>query len=159
MRLRLASACLFAVLLAAPAAAQTAPDDGPAWVFLVGTWTCTLSNMATPLTVAYTHGANGSMYAQRVSAPLPNGGSYTAEGWISYDPSAKRWVYIAEGSAGDYTVSTTPGWHENVLVFTDVLQTGGASGDKTTLKKVNDTTVDAVVAAASGTVTQHCAKK
>ncbi len=159
MQLRLVTACLFAALLAAPAAAQTPPDDGPAWVFLVGTWACTVSNASTPVMVTYARGPRDASYTQHVSAPLANGTAYTADGWISYDPSAKRWVYIATGNVGDYTVATSPGWRENVLVLTDVLSTGGGTGGTTTFKKLNDTTVDATSVQPSGTVLQHCAKK
>jgi len=159
MKLRLVTACLFAALLAAPAAAQTPPDDGPAWAFFVGTWTCTVSSMpGTPVTVSYARGTRSASYTQHVGATFANGTAYAADGWISYDPSAKRWVYISEGSLGDYTVATTPGWHENVLVFTDVLSTGGETGT-TTIKKLNDTTADATVVQSSGPVTQHCVKK
>jgi hypothetical protein len=160
MKLRLGTACLFAALLAAPAAAQTPPDDGPAWAFLVGTWTCTVSNMpGTPVTVSYARGTRSASYTQHVSATFANGTAYAADGWISYDPSAKRWVYISEGALGDYTVATTPGWHEGVLVFTDLLLTGGETGGTTTIKKLNDTTADATLVQSSGTVTQHCVKK
>ena len=159
MQLRLLSACLFAALLAAPAAAQTPPDDGPACVFLVGTWTCTVSNMNAPVMVTYARGPRDASYTQHVSAAFPNGVAYTADGWLSYDPSAKRWVYIATGNLGDYTVATSPGWRENVLVLTDVLQTGGATGGTTTFKKLNDTTVDATAVQSTGTLSQHCVKK
>jgi hypothetical protein len=159
MTLRAILACLFALALTAPAAAQAPPDDGPAWAFLVGTWSCTLSNGMGPITVTYTRGSRDNNYLQHVSAPITGGGTYSAAGWISYDPAAKRWVYIAEGSIGDYTVATTPGWHENVLVFTHVLLTGGDSGGTTTLKKSGNAIVDATVVAANGTITQHCVKQ
>jgi hypothetical protein len=159
MTLRSILACLFAVALTAPAAAQAPPDDGPAWAFLVGTWSCTLSSGIGPVTVTYTRGPRDNNYLQHVSAPIAAGGTYSADGWISYDPGAKSWVYIAEGSLGDYTVTTTSGWHENVLVFKHVLLTGGDSGGTTTLKKVNDSTVDSSVVEASGSFTQHCVKR
>ncbi len=149
----------FAVALAAPAAAQAPPDDGPAWVFLVGSWSCTLSNGMGPIAVTYARGPRANNYLQHVSAPLSGGGTYSADGWISYDAAAKRWVYIAEGALGDYTVTTTPGWHENVLVFTHVLLTGGDTGGTTTIRKLSDSVVDATVTESSGTVTQHCVKK
>jgi drug/metabolite transporter (DMT)-like permease len=159
MKLRSIIACLFAACLTAPVAAQTPPDDGPAWAFLVGTWTCTVSNGMAPVTVTYTRGTRSASYVQHVSATLPSGVAYTAEGWLSYDPSAKRWVYIAEGALGDYIVSTSPGWHENVMVLTDVLTTGGDTGGTTTFKKLNDSTVDATGVHSSGTLSQHCVKK
>ena len=160
MKLRLASACLFAALLAAPAAAQTPPDDGPAWAFLVGTWSCTVSNApGATVTVTYVRGARSASYTQHVNATFPNGVAYAADGWLSYDPSAKRWVYIETGNIGDYTVATSPGWHENVMVMTDVLMTGGDTGGTTTFKKLNDTTVDAASVQSSGTLSQHCVKK
>jgi hypothetical protein len=157
MRLRLASACLFTALLAAPVAAQTVPDDGPAWVFLVGTWTCTASNVSVPLTLSYARKSAG-LYTQQVSASLPNGNTYNVNGWITYDASAKRWVYLAEGGLGDYSVATSPGWKEGVLVLTGILSSSGDS-EKSTLKRVNDTTVDGTVVSAAGTSTQHCVKK
>jgi hypothetical protein len=159
MTLRLVAACLFAALLAAPAAAQTPPDDGPAWVFLVGTWTCTSSSGLPTVTVTYARGARDASYTQHVSATFASGVAYAADGWISYDPLAKRWVYIAEGALGDYTVATSPGWRENVLLLTDVLSTGGVTGGSTTFKKLNGTTIDATSVQSSGTLSQHCVKK
>lgn len=156
---RLLAAFAVVLALAAPAAAQTPPDDGPAWVFLVGTWSCTLSNGMGPIAVTYARGARPNSYVQHVSAQLPNVGAYSSDGWVSYDASAKRWVYISEGALGDYEVLTTPGWHENVLVMTHVLASGGESGGTTTFKKLNDATIDAVETGASGTITQHCVKK
>jgi hypothetical protein len=159
MTIRPMLAVLFAAALAAPAAAQAPPDDGPAWAFMVGTWSCMLSNGMGPVTVTYARGARSASFTQHVGATLPNGTVYAADGWISYDPSAKRWVYFSEGALGDYLAATTPGWHENVLVFTDVLSTGGETGGTTTLKKTNDTTVDATVVSSAGTIGQHCVKK
>jgi hypothetical protein len=145
------------VALAAPAAAQTPPDDGPAWVFLVGTWSCTLST-GTPITVTYARGTRPYSYTQHVSAQLPNGIAYASDGWLSYDAGNKRWVFLSEGALGDYSVLTTPGWHENELLFTHVLDS--QDGARTsTFKKLNDATIDGSETDASGTVTQHCVKK
>jgi hypothetical protein len=157
MRLRLASACLFAALLTAPAGAQSVADDAPAWVFLSGSWTCTFSNLSTPVTITYAR-KNAGTYTQQISAQLPNGTTYNENGWIGYDGSAKRWVYLADGDVGDYSVATSPGWKEGVLVFTGVISSDG-DRDKSTLKRVNDTTIDSTVVSASGTTTQHCVKK
>ena len=111
------------------------------------------------VTVTYVRGARSASYTQHVNATFPNGVAYAADGWLSYDPSAKRWVYIETGNIGDYTVATSPGWHENVMVMTDVLMTGGDTGGTTTFKKLNDTTVDAASVQSSGTLSQHCVKK
>lgn len=157
MRLRLASACLFAALSIAPAGAQTLPDDAPAWVFLTGTWNCTVSNLSIPLSVSYVR-KNATLYTQQISASMANGTTYTQSGWLSYDASAKRWVYLAQSDLGDYSVATSPGWKEGVLVFTGVISSDG-DADKTTLKRVNDTTVDGTVVSTAGTSTQHCIKK
>jgi hypothetical protein len=157
MRLRLASACLFAALLTAPAAAQSVPDDAPAWVFLVGSWSCTFSNVPMPVTITYARKSAG-MYTQQITAQLPSGTTYNENGWISYDGSAKRWVYLANGDLGDYSVATSPGWKEGILVFTGVISSDG-DNDKSTLKRVNGTTIDSTVVSAAGTSTQHCVKK
>jgi hypothetical protein len=157
MRLRLASACLFAALLTAPAGAQSVPDDAPAWVFLVGSWTCTFSNLSIPVTISYARKSAG-MYTQQINAQLANGTTYTENGWIGYDGSAKRWVYLANGDLGDYSVATSPGWKEGTLVFTGIISSDGDS-DKSTLKRVNNTTIDSTVVSTAGTSTQHCVKK
>jgi hypothetical protein len=159
MMIRWALAAVFAAALVAPAGAQTEPADGPAWAFLVGTWSCMLSDGTGPVTVSYARGARPASFTQHVSATFPNGTAYSSDGWISYDPAVPRWVYISEGAPGDYTVATTPGWHENVLVFTDVLLTGGQTGGSSTIKKLNATTVDATVVQSSGTISEHCVKK
>ncbi len=91
-----------------------------------------MSNVTgTPITVRYARGKQRE-HTSSSQRGAPNGTAYAADGWISYDRSAKRWVYLAEERSAT-TGRDDAGLAENVLVLT-ACSTAATRGGKTTLK-------------------------
>jgi hypothetical protein len=125
-----------------PAAAK--PDFSK---MFLGTWRCSTKSSRRAWSFATTSTASVSpdgywLITHTAIAKTPVNSAFHATDKLTYDPSTKRLVDIQTDEQGNYDVTTSPGWHGNTIVWSDVFapKSGGiASTNPTTITRVSAT--------------------
>ncbi len=145
-------ATLFAC--SAGARAQTAatpvPDMKPdlsAMSFLVGSWSCHshVRGSSRPNTTTYSMDLDGRWIKGHDTAPpfdKYRDRTITTDSWTTYNPVEKKWVATSVDNFGGYFVSTSPGWHGNLLTSTAIVTPDGSTGSDTLTKDSDAKTTD-----------------
>ena len=132
--------------VASPAPAATAvpivKPDLSSMKFLAGTWTChsQLRGNDRPDTSTTTVELSGQwLVSHDVAPPFDKyrTRAINTSTYVGFDNNARRWVTLGVDDLGGYSVSTSPGWNGNTLVWTDKLVQGDTVG-VTTLTKMSD---------------------
>ena len=115
-------------------------------MYLIGTWTCHSTNPNRPgdrvETDKYALGLDDRwIVGTSESKPFDPARTRTIGGtdYISYDAKAKRWVDIGVDNFGFYTMSTSPGWTGNTMIWTQVETASGSPLGTYTLTREGDT--------------------
>ena len=93
--------------------------------WLVGTWNCSFKSTRRPAPVTFTQvttmDPTGYWMITKSSStgtswfPWPS----ASTDWVTHDSDPKRWVDIMTADFGAYDASSSPGWNDNTIVWTD----------------------------------------
>lgn len=129
--------------------------DFSSFMFYTGTWTCSPNASGKPIshTAVTSVGFDGMWLVER---DTPSGIRY-----LTHDPSVDRWVEVGVSGSGRYWMGSSPGWHDNRILFTTKWldgswQTDAITKDGSTRRHDNYRGVDAKGKAYSGT--SYCMK-
>jgi len=126
--------------------------------FLMGTWTChqMLRGKDRPDTSTTALGMDGMyMVTQDEAPPFDQYRTFPIHGmsYMTYDSMIKKWVSIGVDSAGNYGITSSPGWQGNTIVWTGSYLDGSSSTDTVTKASDTRTTDQSVTKDPSGKVT------
>lgn len=113
----------------------------------VGAWHCVFTSERRPAPVAQNFTASISpdgywLVTNWVVAKTLVSPEFHSTERVTYDPSTRRWIDAQTDDQGGYEIATSPRWHGNTLVWTDVLapkSDGIASTNPTTITRVSAT--------------------
>jgi hypothetical protein len=120
------------IALAAPKMQSTPVPQPPkpdfsSMSWMVGTWNCSFRSSRRPAAISSTSVVSmdptGFWMITKTSTKPASYFPYASQmtDWTTYDRDTSRWVDLATGSFGAYSVSTSPGWSGNTITWTDAL--------------------------------------